>query len=355
MQVNTDYDRIEMGLAAGKVDSIYPGIPGYKIGGVELTKNFYFNGEGSCSGDPDSRDICRGGNCSGSAPNGVCTLVPNDDRARSFGYLTTTTQDTAMISHTMDVYDVVITGGWVLVSNTNLANSNLGGDLTIRATHDVILNDENASPLISMIGMGMKGQDNTGALSGSGVAGKNGGSTARAIYGALGASGANNGGHGAPALTTGTDCDAVLPRPPGPFDLLMGGGAAAVTASGGATAVPQAVLHPLTVWGGGGGGGAGCPAGSSGTPNDGPRGAGGIRIEAGHEFRGTNATITVAGTNGANGAAGSAAGVIVIHSPSIVESGMTYTVTGGTGSAFSTCGTSGNGGNGCVGKYAAPF
>ena len=306
----------------------------FVVGGSGGSGAFTYNGETTCTGD-----VCRGGTCSGTAPNGVCTLNVNSilgrygsDNASSYGDPSPTDKFAAVYEYS----SFTLQGGTVTIGG----EGDFGGGLIIYVSGDVNI----TGGKIDLKGKGQKFSQAPGIL-GCG-AGKVGG-IQRLPGGKAGASGAvNNGGNGYDVISlNGLDAYYIS------RDTCLHRGSSG--ASGPFNGV-QIVSDHIVSYGATGGGGASCfEALNSCSGSIAPPGEGGgyLKMEISGTYNCSNATIDLSGTDAGSGVAsgGGGGGLGIIAAKDIGTNTCTYVASGGLGaSGNATCGAGGNGGDGAI-------
>lgn len=315
IRVNSTSGEVEYGYGSA-TSYLVPGRDFWKLGGSGVDGAFTYGGEDTsttshkCAANGGSASTCSGGTCSGTWPNGICTLTYNSILGRSNSLSSNTA-----VSVVKNYTTITITGGTVTIGTPGA----LGSFLVLRATGAVSLS---GSGKIDVVGKGT-------AAATSGACGQNtgkrGGNNAYIPGGAAGASGNNAGSVGVAANSS------PLVFPMFNFVNLLGTGGGAIPGTGGVAAVDLTADNGPTL-GGTGGGGGGCLTGCSGTGGPGGVGGGMVRIEA-DSITCNTFTIDASGGVGSGGGSGGGGGGSHFLARTISETSCTRTVAGGAGAS----------------------
>ena len=298
----------------------------FVVGGSGGSGAFTYNGETTCTGD-----VCRGGTCSGTAPNGVCTLNVNSilgrygsDNASSYGDPSPTDKFAAVYEYS----SFTLQGGTVTIGG----EGDFGGGLIIYVSGDVNITGGKID---------LKGKGQKAGTPGAVQCNATGNTSGQTRFGHGTGGGKNAAGENGSDVDVFSGMEAVA--------LLYSvdhhvGGAGAFGSEDSSVGAANIILS----YGAPGGGGGGCDTSCSatvGTPGD---GGGYLKMEVEGVYSCSGATIDVSGTD-ASGAlsGGGGGGLAIIGAKSIGTNTCTYTVSGGSGGTSGTnCGAGGNGGNG---------
>jgi hypothetical protein len=297
--------------------------PLWAVGGAGPAGSFTYGGEGAGA---CSDDVCRGGTCTGTTPNGTCTLDFNSYLLKGSG-----DAGNAFVSAVHQYIDFTMTAGTLTIGSPGTEGSAL------------VLRVQDAASITGGT-ITVKGKGGVGATSGSCAssnAGKSGGNTSLFAGGSAGTSSGTDG-------SPGTGAGAMALRDMPVFGWFGGAGA-----GGGACPVSgQSSAGSPVTWrsiGGSGGGGGGCAASCSGTCGAGGRGGGYLRIEVGGSLVfGASATLDATGDNGAaGGGGGGGGGVIQLIAQAASVNGLVLVGGGSPGGTPPTnCGAGAAGGTG---------
>lgn len=310
----------------------------YRAGGLGVDGDFVFNGEDAtsshhCAADGGAANVCRGGTCSGTFPNGICTLAYNSPILRSSTVAGNTPQSVALYQFS----SLTMTSGTLTVGTPGLNGGHMiiyvSGDVSISGSGTII--DERLKGFAGGAG---------GAACTSSAVGKAGGAMFEYKGGTAGTA--------ATTSCTSNACDGigfpanfdrtVLPWYPSIF--VMGSGGGSQTAAGTGLGIGRADM----ITGPTGGGSGGCAASCTGTVGAGGIGAGTVLMIVGGTYNCLAATWNASGQAGANGApggGGGAGGFIHIQARLLGTDTCTYTVSGGAGGTLTgtNCGIGGPG------------
>ena len=297
----------------------------FKFGGNGEDGTFTYAGEGTgqCSGD-----ICRGGVCSETAPNGICTLtsvatnlVMDDENGGVSGvvynyYRWTHSAGTVAFGSTPSDFGLMV---WLWVKDKLIQSGGTvdlkgkGGKGSVGGT--VVCSTNGTRSGVNFYAAGFKTGGDSGAPTGKdGLGGSIGGN----------------------AYWRNTQITNRLVWFPG-----TGGGTNPVS---GQVLAADFRLRPVLSTGGGGGSGGYCGASCSGTTGDGGRGGGGLYVEA-NAIEHSGGTIDVRGNDGTNGSAAGGGGNVLLLAKNILASSGTILLDGGVagGSVPTNCNAGGNG------------
>lgn len=325
-----------------------------KLGGTGVDGAFDYAGEDTsttshkCAANGGNASTCRSGTCSGTWPNGTCTLTPNSLLSHAIGDSNNTL--TAFVGN---YTTFSLTGGTALTVTNN--TNGMGTWLVIRALDAISISGGKFD---------LKGYGTTGATAATCNAqnqqGKPGGNSIW-MGGAGGAAGANAGTAGTAAAS-----DPLISLVPAPNFAGTGGG---TSHNNGATAAFGSGNSPFgTGFGATGGGGGGCAtACASGSTGAGGKGGGFLRLESLRSVSLTStAVIDLRGNDGsANGGGGGGGGSLLIVAPSVnnvltkdtstcATTGLICVKGGAAGSTNANCGAPAAGGNGDIFTQTLP-
>jgi len=294
--------------------------PVARLGGAEMTNDFVYGGEDTsttshkCAANGGNANVCRGGTCSGTYPNGTCTINAVQSAIGSQpGTAATPSVVLNIRTYTQTAGTVTITGG-------------NGQMLVVRASSSINI----TGGTISVDGLGLAG--GAGAACNANAIGKPGGTSV-----ANGGTGGTVGGAGGTGVTPGGNVYGFATIN------LIGAGGSSQNAFGGSL---QAFWGPALA--GTGGGSGGCNTGCSVANGNAGAGGGGIQLETRGTLTCSGATLTAAGQAGGVHSGGGGGGSIRLVGKTVSNS-CTPNVNGGPGGlGTGGCGAGGAGGPGIV-------